>query len=127
MNGRNGYAVFFYPQALEALGDGIKPYLQDGPAGAHVRCDEVDTGGAFIELTLHGHDAQGADIALELMVPSAMVRMIVSTQSDGSFGFGPRTPDKPAQPLPVTGPTAPASDAPAQALPTSDSPERPAT
>ena len=127
MNGRNGYAVFFYPQALEALGDAIKPYVQDGPAGAHVRCDEVDTGGAFIELTLNGHDASGADVALELMVPSAMVRLIASTQSDGTFGFGPRTPDKPAHPLPVTGPTAPAPDAPSQSGPASDAPDRPAT
>ena len=30
MNDANGYAVFFFPQALEALGEAIKPYLQDG-------------------------------------------------------------------------------------------------
>ena len=33
MNDKNGYAVFFFPQALEALGDAIKPYLQEGKAG----------------------------------------------------------------------------------------------
>ena len=54
-----GYAVFFYPQALEALGEAIKPYLQDGPAGPHVLCNEIDTGGALIEMTLRGRTADG--------------------------------------------------------------------
>ena len=30
MNESAGYAVFFFAPALEALGDAIKPYLQDG-------------------------------------------------------------------------------------------------
>src|SRR3546814_7070088 len=89
MNDSNGYAVFFFPQALEALGDAIKPYLQESPAGAHVVCNEIDTGGALVEMTLHGHDSQDRDVALELMVPTNMVRMIVSTRSDETFGFGP--------------------------------------
>lgn len=93
MNGHHGYAVFFHPQALEALGDAIKPYLQEGgPAGPHVACEEVDTGGALIEMTLRGRTSEGRDVTVELMVPGSMVRMIVSTESDGSFGFGPRTP-----------------------------------
>ena len=114
MNGRNGYAVFFYPQALEALGEAIKPYLRDGPAGQHVPCDEIDTAGALIEMTLHGRSTDGADVSLEVMVPGSMVRMIVSTQGDGSFGFGPRSHEPVAAATPVVGPTAqPASAAPA--------------
>jgi len=107
MNEANGYAVFFFPQALEALGEAIKPYLQDGPVGPHVVCNEIDTGGALIEMTLQGETRDGQWIALELMVPSNMVRMIVSTQSDASFGFGPRlaTP-VPVPELPPVGPTA---------------------
>jgi hypothetical protein len=91
MNESAGYAVFFFPPALEALGDAIKPYLQDGPAGPHVPCREVDTAGAFIELTLEGRTAQGREVALELMVPANMVRMIVSARSDGEFGFYDRS------------------------------------
>ena len=90
MNDSAGYAVFFFPPALEALGDAIKPYLQDGPAGPHVPCREVDTAGAFIELTLEGRTADGREVALELMVPGNMVRMIVSARSDGDFGFQSR-------------------------------------
>ena len=90
MNESNGYAVFFFPQALEALGEAIKPYLQEGAAGAHVLCNEIDTGGALVEMTLRGRDSEGKELALELMVPTGMVRMVVSTHSDGSFGFGPR-------------------------------------
>jgi len=95
MNESNGYAVFFFPQALEALGEAIRPYLQEGPAGAHVLCNEIDTGGALVEMTLHGRDSQNRDVALELMVPTSMVRMIVSTRSDESFGFGPHVAAKP--------------------------------
>lgn len=87
MNDSNGYAVFFFGPALEALGDAIKPYLQDGPAGPHVPCREVDTGGAFVEMTLQGQAPDGRPIALELMVPGNMVRMIVSAHSDNEFGF----------------------------------------
>ncbi|RZA19835.1 MAG: hypothetical protein EOP93_07655 [Lysobacteraceae bacterium] len=87
MNDSNGYAVFFFPPALEALGEAIKPYLQDGPAGSHVSCREVDTAGAFVEMTLEGRAADGREVALELMVPGNMVRMIVSARSDGEFGF----------------------------------------
>ena len=87
MNDSAGYAVFFFAPALEALGDAIKPYLQDGPVGPHVPCREVDTGGAFTEMTLQGQAPDGRPIALELMVPGNMVRMIVSAHSDNEFGF----------------------------------------
>ena len=109
MNESSGYAVFFFPQALEALGEAVKPYLNDSPAGPHIVCKEIDTGGALIEMTLQGVTAEGKTVQLELMVPGSMVRMIVSSQSDGTFGFGPR--DAAARVLPPVGPTA----APAQA------------
>ena len=54
MTDLNGYAVYFFPQALEALGEAIKPYLQDGPSGMHVICREIDTSGSLIEMTLDG-------------------------------------------------------------------------
>ena len=91
MNGNSGYAVFFFPQALDALGEAIKPYLQDSPAGQHLVCREIDTGGALIEMSLEGVTTDGNSVQVELMVPGSMVRMIVSAHSDGSFGFGPRT------------------------------------
>jgi hypothetical protein len=129
MNESNGYAVFFFPQALEALGEAVKPYLQDSPAGAHVLCNEIDTGGALVEMTLRGRDTKNRDLALELMVPVSMVRMVVSTHSDESFGFGPQVAVSPepvvaadvaktaaAQPTPVAPAPPPASmPAPAEA------------
>jgi hypothetical protein len=81
------YAVFLHHAALEALGEPIKPYLSDGPYGPHVMCREIDSGGAFFEMTIEGHDSEDRMVELELMVPSAMVRMVVSTHSDGLFGF----------------------------------------
>lgn len=83
----SGYAVFLFPQALEALGDAIHPYLAGGPAGPFVPCREVDTGGPFIELTLEGKAPDGRTVEVELMIPGTMVRMIVSARSDSEFGF----------------------------------------
>lgn len=87
----NGYAVFFFPQALEALGKAIEPFLQDSPAGPHVLCREIDTGGSLIELSMDGKSPDGEPLDLELMLPTSMVRMIVSARGDQAFGFGPRT------------------------------------
>lgn len=119
MTESSGYAVFFFPQAIESLGDAIKPYLQDGPGGQHVLCNEIDTGGSLIEMTLFGDNAEGKRVALELMVPSGMVRMIVSRQSDALFGFGPHAFDTPVAALPAAGPTAPPAGAPSEAVPAS--------
>ena len=105
MTGNSGYAVFFYPQALEALGEAIRPYLQDSPVGPHVACDEIDTSVGFIEMTMRGRNSEGQDVTLELMVPGSMVRMIVSSQQDGAFGFRPQAPATP-EALPETAPAA---------------------
>ncbi|MBL8261238.1 MAG: hypothetical protein JNM58_02345 [Xanthomonadaceae bacterium] len=119
MNDTSGYAVFFFPQALEVLGDPIRPFLQDGPAGPHVACATIDTGGAFIEMTIEGRTPEGREVSLELMVPSGMVRMVVSTQSEAMFGFGLRDADPLPVALPVLGPTAEPASAPSEALPSS--------
>lgn len=115
MNDANGYAVFFFPQALEALGDAIKPHLRGGSAGQHVLCHEIDTSGSLIEMTMRGTTDEGKSAVLELMVPVSMVRMIVSSQTDGRFGFGPRLPTEAA--LPPVGPTAEPATAQPAALP----------
>ena len=91
MEDQDGYAVYFFPPALEALGEAIKPFLLQGPTGDHVLCQRIDTAGALIGMHLYGRDGAGRIVQVELMVPSNMVRMIVSARSDEAFGFGPRT------------------------------------
>jgi len=118
----SGYVVYFFPQALEALGDPIKPYLQGEVDSACVLCREVDTGGSLVEMTLDGHLPDGKPVKVELMVPTQMVRMIVSAQGDAQFGFQPRVVGAPAlaslaTDLPPVGPTAAPAQAPSQALP----------
>jgi hypothetical protein len=117
MNDTSGYAVFFFPQALDVLGDPIRPFLQDGPAGPHVACATIDTGGAFIEMTIEGRTPEGREVSLELMVPSSMVRMVVSTQSEAMFGFGLRDADSVPMALPAVGPTAEPASAQPEAFP----------
>ena len=117
MNDVEGYAVFFFPQALEALGEAIKPYLHEGPMGPHVLCNEVDTAGALIEMTIQAQTIDGRATTLELMVPTSMVKMIVSARSDSAFGFGPRITGAPMTTLPPVAGDAPAASEPAKAVP----------
>lgn len=86
------YSVYFFPQALEVLGDDAKMFLNGEGDRAHVICREIDTAGALLEMTLECQTTEGEPIEIELMVPSNMVRLIISTRSDGSFGFRPRKP-----------------------------------
>ena len=82
------YAVYFHANALEALGDAIKPFLSQGPNGPHVVCAEIDTGGALCELTVEQANSEGKTITTEVMLPVAMIRLVLSLGGDdGSFGF----------------------------------------
>jgi hypothetical protein len=90
MHGNEGYAVFLFPQALEALDDAIKPYLTQNAQGPHLLCREIDTSGALIQMTLEGTTGEGRPAQLQLMLPSGMVRMIVSARGEDAFGFRPR-------------------------------------
>ena len=80
-----GYAVYLFPAAIEALGEIIAPYLS-GDGGGCLLCREVDTGGALVEMELSGAMVP-AHAGIELMLPTGMVRMIVSARSDDAFGF----------------------------------------
>jgi hypothetical protein len=81
------YAVFLYPQALEALGEPIKPYVRDAPLGPHIVCAEIDASGPFFGMTLEGQGAQGQPLSLEIMVPSSMVRLVMSMHGEHEVGF----------------------------------------
>ena len=81
------YAVFFFPQAIEALGDPIKPYLRDEPLGPHIVCTEIDASGPFFGMTLVGQGAKGQALELEIMVPSSMVRLVMSMHGEHEIGF----------------------------------------
>ena len=89
MSELHSYAVYFHPGALEVLGELIKPDLPEGPHGPDLLCREIDTGGAFCELELGGTDAEGKPRECELMVPTGMIRLVISTTAaEFEFGFG---------------------------------------
>jgi len=81
------YAVFFFPQAVEALGEPIKPYLRDAPAGQHIVCTEIDASGPLFGMTLIGQGAHGQPLHLEIMVPTSMVKLVMSMHGEHEIGF----------------------------------------
>ena len=91
MSDKPMYAVFLHPQAVETLGEAIKPYLTETAGGPHLICAELDTGGALCEMLLHGKDANGAAVEVELMLPLGMIMLVVSVRNNGAaFGFRAR-------------------------------------
>ena len=88
---RNVYAVFLHTGAVDALGPAIKPYMIDSPAGPHLQCVEVDSAGSLFEAVLVGQDNEGRSMEVELMIPIAMIKLVISVRRDEEFGFGNRT------------------------------------
>ena len=118
----DGYAVFLYDQAIEVLGAAIKPLLEEGPGGLHIPCIEVDTSGAFVEMTLRSRPENAQDAEIEVMVPTGMVRMIASMRTSTAFGFAATHLEPGLTALPAVGPDAPAPEAPSTAMPHSTRP-----
>lgn len=112
-----GYVVYLYDSSLETLGDAIEPYLQEHPSGKRICCREIDSGGSFFEMVLDRNAAGDAAAEIELIIPSNMVRMVVSTRDEEAFGFSRRRAPAPVASLPVVGPDAPAPQAPSKAVP----------
>ena len=76
------YAVFLFPQALESIGEPIRPYLREGPGGAHIVCAEIDSSGP-----LFGKGPQGERLELEIMVPVSMIKLVMSMHGEHEIGF----------------------------------------
>jgi hypothetical protein len=82
------YAVYLHANALEALGEAIKPYLSQGANGPHIVCTELDTGGALCEMCVEFKNAEGALVKSEVMVPIGMIRLVLSIGGiEDRFGF----------------------------------------
>ena len=82
------YAVYFHANALEALGDAIKPYLSQGANGPHLIGYELDTGGALCEMCVEVKNAEGKPVKTEVMFPVGMIRLVLSIGGiEDRFGF----------------------------------------
>ena len=88
MSDETQYAVYLHANALEALGEAIKPYLTNGANGAHIVCTELDTGGALCEMCVQVKNAEGKPAITEVMVPIGMIRLVLSIGGvEDRFGF----------------------------------------
>lgn len=81
------YAVFLFPQAIEALGEAIKPYLREGSGGLHIVCSEVDASGPLFGMTLVGAGPNKERLELEIMLPVSMVKLVMSMHGEHDIGF----------------------------------------
>ena len=65
----------------------MTPYLQEGPHGQHFLCEEIDSGGSLFGMTITTKAADGTLAEIALLVPSAMVRLVLSTQPELEIGY----------------------------------------
>lgn len=115
MTDRSVFAVFLHQPAIEALGAAIKPYLVESPAGPHLQCVNIDSGGALFEMLLVGKNNEGQTVEVELMVPVGMIKLVVSVRREGEFGFGSHEPIGAATPASTGVSAAPSTVAPGAA------------
>ena len=93
------YAVYLHSGALESLGDIVTPYIVQGPSGPHFVCTDIDTGGALCELTVEQADTDGNRQRVELMIPIAMIKLVMSIGViGGGFGFRSEVVDPSGEP-----------------------------
>lgn len=81
------HAIYLFPQALETLGEAVSPFLQEGPHGPHFLCTEIDSGGPLFNMTVTATSAEGRLVETSIMIPSAMVRLVLSTQPELEIGY----------------------------------------
>lgn len=87
MSNPTHYAVFLQPQAIEVLGEPIKPYLRDGAGGPRVVCSEIDASGPLFTMRLLGQGDKGENLELEIMLPVAMVKLVMSMRGEHEIGY----------------------------------------
>lgn len=83
------YAVLLFPQAVEALGDAIAPYLRSERFGPHLIGKRINSTGPYFELAFDGQNADGQPVEIQMMLPHGFIRMVFSVHGEGRFGFEP--------------------------------------
>lgn len=83
------YAVLLFPQAVEALGDAIAPYLRTERFGPHLVGKRISSTGPYFELAFDGQSPDGRPVEIQMMLPHGFIRMVFSVQGEGRFGFEP--------------------------------------
>lgn len=81
------YAVFLHPQAIESLGEPIKPYLRDAAGGPRIVCSKVDASGPLFTMRLLGQGDKGEKLELEIMLPVAAIKLVMSMRGEHEIGY----------------------------------------
>jgi hypothetical protein len=88
MPNKHTYAVLLFKEAIEALGEAIKPFLRSGQFGDFIPCQSVETHGPLCTLVIDTRSEGATDLTVELQIPYPMIKLIVGTESEGHAGFG---------------------------------------
>lgn len=81
------YAVLLFKEALEALGEAIKPFLRTGQFGDFIPCNSVDTNGPLCTLVVDTRVDGPTEMTVELQIPYPMIKLIVGSETEGHAGF----------------------------------------
>lgn len=81
--------VLLTDAGLAELGDAIKPYLQEGPAGNFIYCAQAVQNGNFIDMTFEPGQADGSVVeGMVVSIPLGFVKFMVTGVKSLPIGFG---------------------------------------
>ncbi len=81
------YAVMLFKEAVEALGEAIKPFQRTGQFGDFIPCLSVDTNGPLCTLVVDNRSEGANELTVELQIPYPMIKLIVGSEVEGHAGF----------------------------------------
>jgi hypothetical protein len=87
MNTGHHFFVLLSRIGLEELGKAIDPYLAYGPIGQHIKARDVNPSGALFHLTLDVQGDDGKPTEVEIQLPHAFIKMVISGDRDIQPGF----------------------------------------
>jgi hypothetical protein len=87
MASKQTYSVLLFAEAIEVLGDAIKPFLRTGQFGDFIPCQAVETHGPLCTLVVDTRSEGATDLTVELQLPYPMIKLIVGTEAEGHAGF----------------------------------------
>ncbi len=87
MSAGHYFIVLLSRLGTEELGKSIDPYLSFGAAGQHIKAREVNPNGPLFHMTLDVSGPDGKLVEVEVQVPHAFIKMVISGDRDIHPGF----------------------------------------
>jgi len=81
------WGVILTDDAINELGEDIKPYLTEGQHGLYLFCKDVDMSQRYLHIVAEYQEPDCEPCELEIYVPHHYVKLIASSTDKNKIGF----------------------------------------